>query len=218
MQCKTGEFGCSNGECFPLSKRCNEISDCDDDSDETNCNLLDIQDDIYRKEYPSISKNEIITQVFVNISVVNIDKLDETGTTFSVKIQVQLKWYDSRLKFFNLHESIKRGKNVGRTERDRIWIPRLIFSNSLPEVQLLNDDLSFLMVRQESQSTLNSENEIVENRIYDGDLNPIIYEKFLDLNLRCNYEFSTYPFDQQYCNIQVDFQQFLKLVALHTHD
>ena len=203
FQCKTGEFGCKNGECFPLSKRCNEISDCDDDSDETNCNLLVINDDIYRKEYPSISKNSILTQVYVNITVVNIDKLDETGTTFSVKIQIQLTWYDSRLKYFNLHENMKRGKNVGRIERDHIWIPRLIFSNSLPEVQLLNDDLSFLMVRQESQATLNSENEIIENQIYDGDLNPIIYEKSLDLNLRCNYEFSTYPFDLQCCNIQV---------------
>ncbi len=128
---------------------------------------MDINDDIYRKEYPSISKHEIITQVYVNITVANIDKLDETGTTFSVKIQVQLKWYDSRLKFFNLLGNMKRGKNVGRSERDRIWIPKLIFSNSLPEVQLLNDDLSFLMVRQESQPTLNSENEIVENLIYD---------------------------------------------------
>ena len=192
-----------------MSKRCNEISDCDDDSDETNCNLLVINDDIYRKEYPSISKNSILTQVYVNITVVNIDKLDETGTTFSVKIQIQLTWYDSRLKFFNLHKNMIRGKNVGRTERDRIWIPRLIFSNSLPEVQLLNDDLSFLMVRQESQATLNSENEIIENQIYDGDLNPIVYEKSLDLNLRCNYEFYTYPFDLQCCNIQVCLQKLL---------
>ena len=85
---------------------------------------------------------------------------------------------------------------------------------SILEVQLTNDDLSFLMVKQETPPTLNSDEQLQENYIYDGETNPLVYEKYLDLNLRCNYEFLKYPFDQQQCSILVSFllKQFIGLL------
>ncbi len=82
--------------------RCNEVKDCKDESDESKCNVVKISDDIYHKEYPAISEEKKVTLVSVNISVIYIDNLEEAGMTFSVKIKIQLKWYDSRLKFYNL--------------------------------------------------------------------------------------------------------------------
>ncbi len=37
------EFACDNGDCFPMSVRCNEIMDCDDESDEKACALIQVQ-------------------------------------------------------------------------------------------------------------------------------------------------------------------------------
>ncbi|KAL5516603.1 hypothetical protein EMCRGX_G001986 [Ephydatia muelleri] len=36
-QCSRDEFGCSNGNCVPLSSQCNRYNDCADNSDEVGC-------------------------------------------------------------------------------------------------------------------------------------------------------------------------------------
>ena len=35
-----GEFTCDDGQCVRMEKRCNQLSDCRDESDEVNCYLL----------------------------------------------------------------------------------------------------------------------------------------------------------------------------------
>jgi len=154
-------------------------------------------------EYPPISLEKDTTLIQINISVIYIDELEEAKNTFSVKIKILLKWYDSRLTFFNLRGEMKRGNVVGSDERNGIWIPQLVFANSLPEFHIENDPNSILMVRKEGSPILNEFSDLQENEFYSGSNNPFVYERFIDLNLRCNYEFSKYPFDQQSCSIQV---------------
>jgi hypothetical protein len=42
------------------------------------------------------------TPIHINISVIHIDNLDETSMSYTIKILVELKWYDTRLTFYNL--------------------------------------------------------------------------------------------------------------------
>jgi hypothetical protein len=154
-------------------------------------------------EYPPISQEKDTTLVKINISVTNIDELEEIKNTFSVKIHIRLKWYDSRLTFYNLRGEMKRGNVVGIIERADLWIPRLVFINSLPEFHIENDLNSVVMVKKEGLPVSNENTDLQENECYSGSDNPIVYERYIDLNLRCNYEFSNYPFDQQFCGFQV---------------
>ncbi len=86
--------------------RCNEVKECTDESDESNCDVVKISEDIYHKEYPAIFDLKKVTPVSVNISVIYIDNLEETGMTLSVKVRIRLKWYDGRLKFYNLKANL----------------------------------------------------------------------------------------------------------------
>ena len=141
--------------------------------------------------------------VYINISIHYIDKVEETALTFSVKIHILLKWYDNRLTFYNLRGEMKRGNAVGLTEQTDLWIPQLVFTNSLPEIHINNDLYSFLMVKKEGLPMDEENHDLQDNEHYRGAENPFIYESFLDLNLRCNFKFTTYPFDQQTCSILV---------------
>ena len=38
--CTTTQFTCSNGQCVPLTARCNNINECADGSDEQNCGTV----------------------------------------------------------------------------------------------------------------------------------------------------------------------------------
>jgi hypothetical protein len=64
-QCNDTEFGCFDGTCVDLSKRCDEVDDCDDGSDEKQCDLIVIDPDRYRKEYPPISSSLVPTVIDV---------------------------------------------------------------------------------------------------------------------------------------------------------
>ena len=79
-----------------MQNRCDEVKDCEDATDERNCTLLQIDNDLYRKEYPSIVKNKMVTPIYVTLAIQNIDKLEEMTMIFSAKVHVQLKWFDSR--------------------------------------------------------------------------------------------------------------------------
>jgi hypothetical protein len=174
-------------------------------SDEKFCDMVEIPDALYRKEYPPIEKDNITTNVGVNVSISNIDQLDEIEMKFSVKILIVLQWRDSRVTFYNLKSQRERGNHVSKCEREKLWIPALVFSNSLPaEVQIVNDEHSYLMVQLESKpDRKETTDSLQKNEVYNGSLNSLLYKRYFDLDLRCKYKFDNYPFDQQKCSIEV---------------
>ena len=85
-----------------------------------------------------LSKTLTFTTLFLTVTTSSLQSF-ETGLkpdmfifTPEPSLCNNLKLFTCRLTFSNLHEEMKRGNNVGRRERDQIWIPKLIFSNSLP--------------------------------------------------------------------------------------
>jgi hypothetical protein len=50
---------------------------------------------------------------------------------------------------------------VAKSEKDRIWIPRLIFNNSVSDAFVESDDLSSIRVERRSQPTINAISDLV---------------------------------------------------------
>ncbi|XP_073829721.1 terribly reduced optic lobes isoform X13 [Musca autumnalis] len=48
--CRYNEFRCDNGQCIPYSEVCDNIYDCSDYSDERDCDLHDIKEDIFDED------------------------------------------------------------------------------------------------------------------------------------------------------------------------
>jgi hypothetical protein len=75
-----------------LKKRCDGIADCTDKFDETNCEMVIIDDKLYQKEHPPLDQETHQTIVKINVYVLSIDNLDEIEMTISVKFIVKLCW------------------------------------------------------------------------------------------------------------------------------
>ena len=52
--CQEGNFTCNDGQCVSMDKRCNQLPECRDESDERHCNILMLKEG-YNKNVPPIT-------------------------------------------------------------------------------------------------------------------------------------------------------------------
>ncbi len=112
--------------------------------------------------------------------------------------------FDWRLIFLNLKADESHKNIIGPDEREKIWIPNLIFENSLEDVQILNDPFSSLIVYDTGNFTNHLNNDLQENKQYVGSENGITYSRVYKMRLFCFFEQHNYPFDSQKCLIKVN--------------
>ena len=86
---------------------------------------------------------------------------------------------------------------------NEIWIPQLIFTNSINFQPLFIDQKSSLTIQRVDDSHLPPQDEIQENYLYTGLGNPILYNDSYDLTFYCDFDLTKYPFDTQHCFIKV---------------
>jgi hypothetical protein len=107
------------------------------------------------------------------------------------------------LTFYNLKNSGNLINKVGAEEKDEIWIPSLIFDNSVEEHLIENDHFSSLTVQQSSLGIHRLNEFLQENMEFKGSENFLIYSRTYKMNLVCVFEQHNYPFDIQTCSIEV---------------
>ena len=89
-----------------MNERCDQITDCLDESDEENCVLVVLKDS-YKMEVPPIRTNTtdhsiIPVTVAVSTSLRNVLEISESSHTISLKLGITLEWYDNRVQYHNL--------------------------------------------------------------------------------------------------------------------
>ena len=93
--CKEEDFTCYDGQCVSMTKRCDQVPNCRDDSDEKGCNILVLKEG-YNKRVPPVGKNEKdeLTPVPVNVSLTLLKVVDIKEEDYSIELQIQinLQW------------------------------------------------------------------------------------------------------------------------------
>ena len=90
-----------------MEQRCDQIIDCNDNSDEKNCDLLVFkQEESYNKKVAPFSLDEdkkiIPVEVEVSTSLMNVLAISERDHTIDLKLGISLKWRDNRVLYNNL--------------------------------------------------------------------------------------------------------------------
>ena len=67
--------------------------------------------------------------------------MDVLASVMTVQVQVQISWVDSRLTFLNVHHNRLNPVSLG--QKERLWLPSLIFYNTNDKtVASFNDEFS----------------------------------------------------------------------------
>ena len=82
-------------------------------------------------------------------------------------------------------------------EKESIWIPKLVFSNTKTNDYTQNDEKSFAVARRDSTYQY-SETHVKDNIfIFSGSDNPFVMSRSYNVEWICDYDMRWYPFDTQ---------------------
>ena len=210
--CREGEFTCSDGQCVAMEQRCDQLPDCRDKSDEKNCQLMVI-DDSYNKKVPPIgNKDGKVLPAKVNVTIVlkDIIEIEETRHKISFKFSIRLKWYENRAQFYNLKQRASLNA-LSQTEIESMWLPFVIYDNTDQNeaVKLAEDVDTTVTVSKEGSFTRSGINVADEIEIFEGNPagrrggNPVEMRQTYSKEFKCEYQLHRYPFDIQYCSIDM---------------
>ena len=117
-----------------MKKRCDQLPDCNDRSDEKGCNLLSLADG-YNKNVPPFKRNSSVDRMItpVNVSVtlrlLKMMGINENENSIDLQFEIMLEWTDYRLSFNNLKEHTYLNA-LTDDDKKNIWLPIVVFDNT----------------------------------------------------------------------------------------
>ena len=174
-----------------MTKRCDQVLDCVDDSDEVNCRIIILKES-YRKSAPPIPAS-----IKISIEILDIASIREADNEVDIKFSVKLEWKERRATYHNLkHETTQN--TLEKEDVSQIWIPKLIYRNNRD-----NDHTrsalaeSTLFIKRDGNFTRTGLDVIDETEVFKGEENPIEMTQSYTKNFQCNYQLQHFPFDTQ---------------------
>ena len=201
--CALGEeFTCNVGRCIPISKRCNNVRDCSDGSDEEDCTVVDIPQSYDRLEPPQATHGHFLG-VHIAIAVENINNIDTKKMMIDTTMKVTMKWRDNRLRFRNLPPD--HAKLITSEISKRLWLPsnNIEFKNEIIGQEYL--DKSSKVSAWTNSSPLPF--DIYSHReelLYTGLDTTLTITLRIRVKTSCTFNFTKFPFDNQKCQLSMN--------------
>ena len=200
--CRLGEeFTCDSGHCVDMQTRCNNVDDCTDKSDETDCEFVYVPSS-YRKIKPPNSDTSEMLSIDTKVAIINIDKIDTVEMQMGLTIDVSMKWFDNRVRFRNL---VPEQKHLVSTETGRkLWLPleKVIFENAIlgQMHEYKNGEISVVATKHPNPSPESmSPYQNKEDFWYEGKHQALEMTLRLKMDFVCVFHLVKFPFDKQEC-------------------
>ena len=132
-------------------------------------------------------------QIQSKFTIQRILKVDENEQTLDVYLDFLISWIDTRIGMVYNTETNQSYFRIMGDDLDGLWIPELVFRNAI-KVDILKERIGF----KKEESYLNQ-------------------QQILILKITCNFDFSSFPFDQQSCQLPFfNYQGNVDVVILKT--
>ena len=154
--CEETQFVCDSGHCINLDKKCNVHRDCNDGSDEVNCDLIKWKlSNSYKAE---VAPYGTPLKIFISANILAFPSIDTIGLKFTADFFLNLRWYDPRLHWKNLQDEYTVNA-LDDANKFSVWTPRLSFENALGNIITELDKSTLLFILKESQPRLDEHYE-----------------------------------------------------------
>ena len=117
-----------------MEKRCDQLPDCEDGSDEEGCRLFSLVKG-YNKIVPPYTRvsflNKTIVPVGIDVSIklLKMMGIDERENTIDLQFEITMEWKDHRITYSNLKKDSFLNA-LTDADKESIWLPVLIYANT----------------------------------------------------------------------------------------
>ena len=214
--CRNTQFTCDDGQCVKMKERCDQVPQCEDQSEEQNCKVLILQHGYNKKVPPhthgvklkkNIKKHRYPVKVSLNLQ--KVIAIKEVDYSISFKFKIILKWYENRVTYQNLKNDSTTNL-LTQEEVKMLWLPLVIYWNTdQDETTRLGENWEWktdISVEKEGEPKRNHMTDIDEAEIFQGSENSLKMEQTYTHVFQCVFQLSIYPFDTQVSFIYLQFR------------
>lgn len=207
--CGDKHFNCNDGTCVNISQRCDGAMDCKDKSDEFGCYKIKSNDGFDLKAmappFYIIDDQGLNTgvkqkrPVLCHIEIANILDIDEVSAKITLQLKIQLEWTDPRVDFLDLKKDWFLNA-LTQDEKEDLWMPALIFSNTKNKQQAYfrNESSEGHIEIKESNTALRNHMINLHNGYrHSGKGCTIVVSDFFTVDFIYNFQMNNFPFDIQ---------------------
>ena len=199
--CNDGQFTCKNGECVKMEARCDQVLNCEDNSDEVDCSIV-VLEESYRKTAPPVYFNKYTdvlnpARVKVSYTLLDVSAIREAKNEIDVKFTAEFEWRETRATYYNLKKKLSQN-TLEPKESSKLWIPNLIYRNNKDNEGSRSElNKSVFKIDRQGNFTRSGIEVADEIEIFAGDDNPIFMLQSYTKDFRCHYNLRVFPFDTQ---------------------
>ena len=172
LACTFDEYTCLDGTCVHMDDVCDGISDCNDKSDELNCQSIRFHA-TYSNNLPPLSleakrKKEKLP-VHIEMNIFSVLELNEINSWMKLQLELHVKWIDPRLMFANL--KLGETRNILSSEqKEKLWVPSLIFENNKEKMKAVfgSDSIGDIILTENASFDLSPLNSMIKTKIFKG--------------------------------------------------
>ena len=136
-----------------MERRCDQVLNCLDGSDEDKCRIVIIDKSHYRKSSPPKPKDDGKLNITADLMIQSVDNILELESSFRIQFAIRIAWTDHRLSFRNLRKDSQ--SNIVEDEiANSLWIPSISFPDAIGSNYLGYDKNAFLFVERNSDGQI----------------------------------------------------------------
>ena len=190
------QFTCNSGDCIDIERRCDEIMDCDDGSDETDCRLIDMPTSYLQAQHPPTTESGKIT-IYTHVDITDIHHIDTINMHITLTTKIHMKWKDPRLMFLN--PFVDKKNIVSEEYSQQMWLPtgQLILTNAIIG-EVKKDTNKQVLVYSQIPENIDPEYPY-ENSRYNGSYNFLGVSQRMKVKYSCKFNVYKFPFDINRC-------------------
>ena len=204
--CKANEFTCNDGQCIKIKERCDQLPQCEDESDEQKCILLVLGHGYNKEVPPSVVakrrnfKETKLLPIKVSLTLQKVVAIEEVDFSISFKFKITLKWRENRVAYLNLKKDSSNNL-LNHEEVRMLWLPLVIYWNTdQDETTRLGQSWEWrtdILVVRKGEATESSMKHIDEAEVFQGSENSLRMEQTYTYAFQCVFKLAKYPFDTQ---------------------
>ncbi len=182
-----------------MTKRCDQMPDCRDKSDENSCRLPS-----YNKLIPPITtEGGAIVPVPVNISIDlhKVVSMEEADHKIELQFTIRFQWNETERASYHNLKSDSSLNTLTNDDLYQIWLPLVTYANTdQRQVTRLGMDWEWsttVTVSREGSFTRSQLDEVDEIEIFRGAENTLTMTQSYTWEFQCHYKLGSYPFDTQ---------------------